>query len=62
MIDPNLKEQVGETTDVVSEVIVSLLQFTPVPSNEHPTEQEVTREPLIDISNEDVPSVDIPNK
>ena len=62
MIDSDPKEHVGETTDVASEVIVSPLQSTPVPSNEHPTEQEVTPEPLIDISNDDVPSVDIPNR
>ena len=34
-LDP--KEQVDETTDVVSKVIVSLLQSTSSPSDEHPT-------------------------
>ena len=62
MIDLDLKEQEGETTDVVSEDMVSPLQFTPVSSDEHPTEQEVTPKPLIDISNHDVPSVDIPRR
>ena len=50
IIESDPKEQVGETTDVVSEVIVSLLQFTLIPSDEHPTEQEVNPKPLIDIS------------
>ena len=38
MIDPDPKEQIGETTDVVSKVVVSPLQSAPVPSDEHPTE------------------------
>ena len=38
MIDSDPKEQVGETTDVVSKVVVSPLQSAPVPSDEHPTE------------------------
>ena len=62
MIDQDPKEQVGETTDIVSEAIVSPLQFIPVPSDEHPTEQEVTPEPIIDTSNDDAPSVDIPSR
>ena len=59
MTDPDPKEQVGKNTDVVFEVIVSPLQFTLVPSDEHSIEQEVTPEPTVDESNDDVPNVDI---
>ena len=56
MIEHDPKEQVGETIDVDFEVIVSHLQFTPVPSNEHPTEQEVTPEPFTHVPSNEHPT------
>ena len=44
MIDQDPKEQVGETTNVVSEVIVSPLQPILVLSDGHPKPQEVITE------------------
>ena len=62
MIDLDIKEHEGMIDDVLFEVIVYPLQFTPVLFDEHPSKQEVRFESLIDISNNDVPSVDIPNR
>lgn len=59
------QQVVGETTDVVSENIVSSLQDSPVATNEHPKPQEVSSEhSSIDTDNNSIDTVivSIPNR
>ena len=71
MINPQPKEQVSETADVVFKDVLSSLQPTPVLPIEHqilPIEHPVLQEvilnvpQIIDNNSDDVIDVDIPNK
>ena len=63
-IDQEPKEQVDESTDVVSEDIVSPLLTTPVLTNEHPVPKEVIfkPQPVIDNNIDPVAIVDEPSR
>lgn len=51
-MDLDSKEQVGKINDIVTETIISPLQPTLIPSDEHPTTQEVIHKPHETVNSE----------